>query len=293
VPRSTTPRASSRSSGGGSRASSVGAAAATGTSSAPAPGLGGGWQGWKEWLGFGTGTKPGPGVRAAFYALVPFGLLAFVVVPFLPIVQTDDRGDQVPIAFRGLYLEARSILSGEDVEAKTTSLMEATGPSVLLYLGLPLLVIIGAIVAFRRTGRSLPLTIAMIVLAVLVLMAGNIYYLPAMVAIAVASFQVRRVEMAGRAAEQAAARGQVQDQDVQDETDVDDEYVDEEYEDEEYEDEDYVEGDEDEDYVEGVEDEEYVDEEYVDDEYEQVDVEDEEAERDGAEDRTRGGRGDG
>jgi hypothetical protein len=212
----------------------------------------------------GPGAQRGVGVRAAFIALV-FAIAAFAATPFIP-VPVDDRDEQLPVAFRGLYLETRSILSGEEVESHNISLLDASGPGVLLYLAIPLLVIVGVFVTFRRTGRSLPLTIGMLALAVLVLLAGSIYFLPSMIALAIGSFQVRRVEMAGRVAERAAKTA--------DDTPADEDY------DDDLEDEDY-----DDDLEDELDDENEDDDEYEDDD-EEVDADAEDDESDDIDDES-------
>ncbi len=241
-PRPVRARASSSSVG-----TTRGAAA---VAAAPAPGLEGGWAGWKEWLGLGTGTRPAPGVRMASYAIV-LGIAAVLVVPFLPIQPVDDRGEPVPLRFTGLYLEARSLMSGETVDSHNTSAIDASGPVVLLQFVLPLVVLVGVIVAFRRSGRSTPLTVGMIALAFMVLLLQMTFFLPSMIFVAIASFQVRRVEMAGRVAEQAESKARAkdepanEDEPADDYDDLDEEYDEELVDDEEY-DEELMDGDEDE-----------------------------------------------
>jgi Skp family chaperone for outer membrane proteins len=166
----------------------------------------------------------------------------------------DDRGEMVPIAgFGGLYLRAREALTGGPVETTETSMLDARGPFVLVLALVPVLAAAGALYVYRKRreqGLSVywPLTIAMVVMALPVLM-GNSLAMPAMVAMAIAGFQVRRTEVPARMAEQAAAEAEADEDD--------DEYEDdeEEYEDDEYSDE-YEDDDEDGEY----EDDEEVDE---------------------------------
>lgn len=181
----------------------------------------------------------------------------------------DDRGEMVPISgFGGLYLRAREALTGGPVETTETSMLDARGPFVLVLALVPLLAALGALYVYhkrREQGLSVywPLTIAMVVMALPVLM-GNSLAMPAMVAMAIAGFQVRRTEVPARMAEQAAA----------DEDEVDEEYEDDEYSDE-YEDEDGE-------YEDDDEDGEYEDDE-VDDATEVDEAEADEAEADEAE----------
>ena len=191
----------------------------------------------------------------------------------------DDRGEMVPISgFGGLYLRAREALTGGPVETTETSMLDARGPFVLVLALVPLLAALGALYVYhkrREQGLSVywPLTIAMVVMALPVLM-GNSLAMPAMVAMAIAGFQVRRTEVPARMAEQAAA----------DEDEVDEEYEDDEYSDE-YEDEDgeYEDDDEDGEYEDDEEVVEVEAEAEVDDATEVDEAEADEAEADEAE----------
>jgi hypothetical protein len=161
----------------------------------------------------------------------------------------DDRGDLVggQNGFGGLHIRAREALTGGEITTEKVSVIDGYGPGVILVLALPALVALGAFLVYRKRraeGRPLywPTTIAMVLMALVVFMSGalGLYLMPAMVAMAVASFQVRKAEMPARMAERAAAQGAQasEDDDVYDE---DDEYDEDEYEDEEdaeYEDED-------------------------------------------------------
>ena len=193
----------------------------------------------------------------------------------------DDRGEMVPISgFGGLYLRAREALTGGPVETTETSMLDARGPFVLVLALVPLLAALGALYVYhkrREQGLSVywPLTIAMVVMALPVLM-GNSLAMPAMVAMAIAGFQVRRTEVPARMAEQAAA-----DEDEADEDD-DEEYEDDEYSDE-YEDEDgeYEDDDEDGEYEDGDEVDEAEDGDETEvDETEAAEVDTDEAEVD-------------
>jgi hypothetical protein len=292
-PRATSTSGSSRTSGSSGSRSRRGGAPTKAPGVLPEAGLGGGLAGWKEWFGFGASRPRGAGVLAALIALVA-AVVAYIGTPFLR-VSVDDRDEVLPAgvnAFRGLYLETRSYLTGHEVTARSISALDAQGPGLFLILAVPLLVVVGTVVAFRRTGRSLPLTIGMLVLAVLVLLLGFTVFLAAMIALAVASFQVRKVEMAERMAERAGtppARRRRRDEPPDEEEpadEVQDEYVDDEdLDDEEYDeyedldDEDLDDEDLDDEDLDDEEYDEYEDEDEVQDEYdEDVEADDEDLE---------------
>ena len=280
-PRATSTSGSSRTSGSFGSRSRRGGAPTKAPGVLPEAGLGGGLAGWKEWFGFGASRPRGAGVLAALIALVA-AVVAYIGTPFLR-VSVDDRDEVLPAgvnAFKGLYLETRSYLTGHEVTARSISALDAQGPGLFLILAVPLLVVVGTVVAFRRTGRSLPLTIGMLVLAVLVLLLGFTVFLAAMIALAVASFQVRKVEMAERMAERAGTpptrrrRDEPPDED-EPADEVQDEYVDDEdLDDEEY---DEYEDLEDEDLEDEDLEDEDLDDEDLDDEYDEYEDEDLEA----------------
>lgn len=191
-----------------------------------------------------------------------FGVLSFVVF-LLSQVPVDDRGEALPqnpggMSFQAVYLEARSILTGDDVTSRNVSIFDAHGLAVVIYGLIPLVILAVVFIVFRRSPSSRPLTIGMLALAVLFLFGGGMTFLPSLIALAVASFQARRAEIPARMAERAAAQQEADD-------DADDEYDEEE---DEYLDED----DEEDEYLD--EDEEY-DEEEGDVEDEDVDVDEE------------------
>jgi hypothetical protein len=134
-------------------------------------------------------------------------IVASALLPFVP-VPVDDRGEALPTQFRGLTLEVRSMLTGETVEAQNETLFSVAGPAVILSMILPLLVVGGAFWINRtREQRSRPLTIAMVLMAVVVAFGtggGQIFYLGSLIALAVASFQVRKYELPARTAEKIA-----------------------------------------------------------------------------------------
>lgn len=222
-----------------------------------------------QFFGFGGG-RPEVGARACLFALM-FGLASLLISPFLPVVPVDDRGESVPQSFQGLFLDARTRLSGHAVKTELTSSIDAFGPVSLLYSIVPFLVVVVAVIMFRRTGRSTPLTVGMIGMAVVVLFGGQLFFLPSMIALAVASFQIRKVEMAGRMAEKAGAPAEP----AADEDEYEDE-DDEEY--EEYDDEEDAEYDEYEDDVEYEDVEDGEEDEFEDVVIDQVDESDAEEE---------------
>lgn len=132
-----------------------------------------------------------------------FAVAGSIALPLSP-VSVDDRGEQLPSNFRGLSLEARSLITGETVEAESETLISASGPVVLLLALVPLAVAGAAFWVNRtRSERSRFLTIAMVLMAVVVFFGGQLY-LFSLIALAVASFQVRKYEMPARTAQKIA-----------------------------------------------------------------------------------------
>jgi hypothetical protein len=202
-----------------------------------------------------------PGRSALLVSLV-LSVGAALGLLFLFKDKLDDRGEMVPITgFGGLYLRTREVLTGEAVKTTETSMLDARGGFVLVLALVPVLAALGALFVYRRRreqGLSVywPLTIAMVVMALPVLM-GNSLAMPAMVAMAIAGFQVRRTELPARMAERAAAQEEADDEAEYDE---EDEYDDEEYEDDEYSDE-YEDEDEEGDEVDEVDEDDVDDDE--------------------------------
>lgn len=156
-----------------------------------------------------------PGARATFVALV-LAIFAFSFVMVWPLVTVDDRGEKLPSAgFEGLYMEARSCLraiddgqgclDGEPVESETVTVIDADGWGIVPILFVPLVVAAFAWYLHRKTGLSRPLTFGMLALAAAVLFTGP-YYMPALIALAIGSFQARRAEMPARLAERAVGK---------------------------------------------------------------------------------------
>lgn len=185
-----------------------------------------------------------PGRSAVVVALVISVGLAAAVLFFIP-QPVDDRGEAVPPFFGGLYLKARGALGGS-IETTDESGISAGGGAAVAIALLPVAICLTALVVYmRRRAKEQPLywpmTIAMVVMALVVMMLQYSFAMPAMVALAIASFQVRKAEMPARMAEQSARQSQASEPEPDPEPD-EDEY--EEYEDEEYEDEDVLEDDE-------------------------------------------------
>lgn len=180
--------------------------------------------------------NPGRGALLVSLVLaVGSGLaILFVIKP-----KVDDRGEPVAPVFGGLFLRAREVLTDGPIRTSDTSMLDAHGGAVLAWALLPAVIAIGAflIYQFRRPrGLSLywPLTVSMVLLALSVMM-GASYAMPAMVAMAIASFQVRKAEMPARMAGRVAQ----QDEAAAEDDDEDEYYDEDEYEDEdEYDDED-------------------------------------------------------
>lgn len=212
--------------------------------------------------------KPLPGARAAFVAVV-LVILGGLALVFVPGNEVDDRDEVVPASgqFRGLYIEARELLNPDaaPLETENVTLLELVGPAALLYALLPLLIVLGAYWMHRRMGRSLPLTVGMLVLAVLFMLLGGagMFFIPALIALAVGSFQARRVELPARMAERAARRGEAPAADASDDDDedIEDDLDDEDYEEEDYDDEDEEDFIDDEDFSTEDEDEDEAEEE--------------------------------
>ncbi|HEX8804765.1 MAG TPA: hypothetical protein VF743_11235 [Acidimicrobiales bacterium] len=177
-----------------------------------------------------------PGDRAVLLALI-FAVASFVGLLFFR-VPVDDRDEPLPSSFGGVALEARSAITGHEVTKDSVTVLDAYGGSAIALFLLPVLVTAVTFWANRtRTPRTRILTIGMIVLAAMVILvtAFGFFFMPSLIALAVASFQVRRSEMPARAAQQAAGRrrgrGRVIDVDEVDERDVDDEVDDDDVDD--------------------------------------------------------------
>jgi hypothetical protein len=153
------------------------------------------------------GARP-PGSRAALFA-VAFALASFALLLFANLVSVDDRGEVIPRNFGGVYLEARSLITTSEfgqIEATETTILDAYGPMTLLLYAVPALIAVIAYMAHKRTGVSRPLTIGMLGLALGVFITGA-FFMPSLIALAIASFQARKAELPARVAQRAARDG--------------------------------------------------------------------------------------
>jgi hypothetical protein len=191
--------ASSAGSGGGSggstRAGRRGSSPApTGASPPPPSGL----------MGMLRSRRPGD--RAVLLSVL-FALVSVVFLLFVR-VDVDDRGDAIPPTYGGTTILAREAITGEPVPDRTETLLSASGPGVLAVMALPVLVTLFAFWGNRRPDRGRMLTFAMFGMLAAVLVTGGlgIYFLPSLIAIGFASFQVRRLEMPARLGERPPPR---------------------------------------------------------------------------------------
>jgi len=144
-----------------------------------------------------------PGDLAVMVAL-GLAIVSAVSVLFFTRVPVDDRGEPLPRTFQGVAVAAREAITGERVPDRSESLLEASGPGVILYLALPVAVAAFAFWANRRPDRSRLLTFALVAMAGLVLFLGGYFFFPTLVALAVASYQIRKADMPARVAERVA-----------------------------------------------------------------------------------------
>ena len=141
--------------------------------------------------------------------MVALGLaiVSAVSVLFFTKVPVDDRGEPLPRAFQGVAVAAREAITGEQMPDREESLLDASGPGIILYLALPVAVAAFAFWANRRPDRSRLITFSLIAMAGLVLFLGGYFFFPTLVALAVASFQIRKADMPARVAERVAPTG--------------------------------------------------------------------------------------
>jgi hypothetical protein len=144
-----------------------------------------------------------PGDLAVMVAL-GLAIVSAVSVLFLTKVPVDDRGEPLPRTFQAVAVAAREAVTGQELPDKNESLLEASGPGVLLYLALPVAVSAFAFWANRRPDRSRLITFALVAMAGLVLFLGGYFFFPTLVALAVASFQIRKADLPARVAERVA-----------------------------------------------------------------------------------------
>lgn len=152
--------------------------------------------------------------RPGDFAVICAVLLAMVglALSLQASVTVDDRGEALPLQFGGVALDARAILTGQSVDSVSgkENVVSLYGFPIVAMMLVPVLVVIAVMVMnFRRADqRSRLLTFGMVAVAAVVFLAGpnGIYFLGALVALLVASFQVRKVEAPQREAEMAARR---------------------------------------------------------------------------------------
>jgi hypothetical protein len=179
-----------------SSSASASAPSTTGGSGAPAPPPSG-------LLGMLRSKRPGDKavLAAAFLAI-----LAALGMLFLVKISVDDRGEPIPPSFGGLTIAAREAL-GNDVPDRSVGLLDAYGPAVALYAVIPLAVVGFALWGIRRPDRSRMLTFAMLAMAGVVVLGSGVYFFPALIALLVAGFQVRKADLPARAAQPFGGRG--------------------------------------------------------------------------------------
>jgi hypothetical protein len=176
-------------------------AASTSAGSATTAGATTGGSGFGGLLGARGNRRPGD---LAVMVALGLAIVSAVSVLFFTKVPVDDRGEPLPRAFQGVAVAAREAITGEQVPDREESLLEASGPGVILYLALPVAVAAFAFWANRRPDRSRLLTFALVAMAGLVLFLGGYFFFPTLVALAVASFQIRRADLPARVAERVA-----------------------------------------------------------------------------------------
>jgi hypothetical protein len=188
---SATPAASSR---GSSSGSAGGGSGTTASATAGRTGVGG-------LLGAKGNRRPGD---LAVLVALGLAIVSAVSVLFFTRVPVDDRGEPLPRTFQGVAVAAREAITGEQMPDRSESLLKASGPGVILYLALPVAVAAFAFWANRRPDRSRLLTFALVAMAGLVLFLGGYFFFPTLVALAVASYQIRKADMPARVAERVA-----------------------------------------------------------------------------------------
>jgi uncharacterized membrane protein YkvA (DUF1232 family) len=144
-----------------------------------------------------------PGDRAVLASVV-LALVGSVFVLVFAKVPVDDRGEPFPLQFGGVAHVAREVVTGQPLPDRSESQLAANGPGILLFLLLPLVMtLFVALYANRRPDRARWLTYSMIGMAIIVLLPSAVVFLPSLIALGVASFQVRRADLPARIAERA------------------------------------------------------------------------------------------
>jgi hypothetical protein len=132
-------------------------------------------------------------------------------------VPVDFEGEPLG-QFAGVSREAHALITGEPPVTETTSYFDAMGPVVVVFIVLPVLVAAGAFISHRRRVQSRPLTIGLIGMAlVTVVNPFSVYFLPSLIALAVAGFQVRKAEVPARMAPRRGGATRDEDEDEDDE----------------------------------------------------------------------------
>ncbi len=151
---------------------------------------------------FGAGANRRPGDLAVLVAL-GLAIVSAVYLLLFYKISVDDRGEPLPAAFQGVAVAAREAITGQELPDKEASVVDAYGPGVLLVIAPPVVVAAFAFWANRRPNRSRVLTYTTLAMAVAVLFSGVVgqYYFPSLIALAVATFQIRKADMPARVAE--------------------------------------------------------------------------------------------
>ncbi|HEY8524518.1 MAG TPA: hypothetical protein VIL48_06125 [Acidimicrobiales bacterium] len=192
--RQAAPGRASASAGGGKAAAGAGRAGGDGQ---PAPGIAG-----KMY-----GRPPGVGDNAVLMALF-FAVLAAALSVYVAftseVIPVDHAGDPLG-RFPAISRQAHAILTDTEPVTDKVSLIDAYGPVMAIFALLPALILVGVFISHRREVRSRPLTFGLVALALVSVFNGffAIYFLPSLIALAVAGFQVRKTELPAR----EAARG--------------------------------------------------------------------------------------
>jgi hypothetical protein len=151
-----------------------------------------------------TSTRIGD--RAVLLAFV-VALVVAVVGLVTPSVAVDDRGEPLPSRFAGLTIEAREAITGQPVNDNTVNILDAYGAIGLMLVGTPVLICAFALWSNRRPDRARTLTFSLMALVAATILfptAGMLAFAP-VVALAVATFRVRKADLVAPEAQPAAA----------------------------------------------------------------------------------------
>lgn len=147
-----------------------------------------------------------PGDKAVLVAAL-LAVLGALAMLFLFKVRVDDRGEPIPVqSYGGLTIAAREAL-GKTVPDRSVTVLDAYGAGVVLYALVPVAVVGFAVWGIRRPDRSRMLTFAMLAMAGVVILGSGVYFFPALIALLVAGFQVRRADLPARAGQPFGGRG--------------------------------------------------------------------------------------